>query len=405
MKNMKAPVGLIALFAGLSAVAVPMISSDPGVTLTQRGRRLAEVTYTLSGGPAIVTVDFCTNGVSIGACNVTSLAGDVNKLVSDGAHKLTWNVFADWPGHTITNGSLTAVVTAWSPSCPPPYMALDLSGAKGTFYYPCAEAVPGGVTNDLYKTDKLLMRKIEACNRTFRMGSSPNEAGYSTTQRARLVTLTKDFWIGIYPVTQRQQFLAIGNLAQCSFTDKEDSNLRPANGCSNKNVRNNTSVSGNPGNGSILTALRAVTGEPLDVPTEAQWEFACRAGTGTYLYSGANLEDKNAATSERLGKLAWYAGNAGGETHPVGLKEPNAFGLYDMIGNVSELVLDQYNDIATNDQVTDPLPTNGNGQIFRGGSYASQLLQCSPAHRWTGAPISWSSVSPERGFRCALTIQ
>ena len=386
------------------AQAVPTIDAK-SVTFEQKGAKRAKITYSLTGAPAIVTVDIRTNGVSIGAAHFTSLAGDVNKLVSiDGTHTLTWNVYEDWPDCKITDESLTAVVTAWSPNYPPDYMTVDLSGAKGTFYYTCAEALPGGVSNDLYKTDKLLMRKIHACNKTFRMGGANNELrnGYSSTEKAHLVTLTQDYWIGVYPFTQRQQFLTLGNVNNCTFTDKPDSNLRPANGGSNKIFRNTDNVNASPASGSVLAAVRSVTGLSIDLPTEAQWEFACRAGTETSLYSGQDIED--ITKSVWLDKLAWYADNADGETHPVGLKEPNAFGLYDMLGNVGELVLDKYND-PNNDPVTDPLPTGGNGHIYKGGAFCDPASSCRPARRWTGSAIGWSATGADHGFRCALTIK
>ncbi len=381
--------------------AAPQIGPN-SVTLAQRGSQRISVTYLLTGGPAVVTVDFQTNGVSIGAARFTSLEGDVNQRVANGEHSLTWNVSEDWPEFKATGNSLTAVVTAWTDDCPPDYMALDLTGTEGTRYYTCAEAVPGGVTNDLYKTDRLLMRKIHACNKTFRMGSPAADLGHSSTETPHLVTFTKDFWLGVYPVTQRQQFLAYGNIDQCTFTDEADSATRPANGGSNKIFRNNTSVTGNPNSPSVLRSLRAVTGVNLDLPTEAQWEFACRAGVDSALYSGWDLDD--VTTSDRLGELAWYAGNSGGETHPVGQKKPNAFGLYDMLGNVRELVLDMFSDPQSYNPTTDPVAANGNGQIYKGGSFNDPSGSCRTARRWTGSAIGWSATSPMYGFRCAMNI-
>ncbi len=391
----------LAVMSAMAAAAAPQI--EPGsVALSQRGSQRLCVSYRLSGGPAVVTVDFRTNNVSVGAARFTSLTGDVNKRVENGARSLTWNVTEDWPEFKATNNALTAVVTAWTDDCPPDYMALDLTGTEGTRYYTCAAAVPGGVTNDLYKTDRLLMRKIPACNQTFRMGSPAADLGHSSTETPHLVTFTKDFWLGVYPVTQRQQLLAHGNIDQCTFTNEADSATRPANGGSNKIFRNNTSVTGNPNSPSVLRSLRTVTGVNLDLPTEAQWEFACRAGVDAALYSGWDLDDLT--TSARLGELAWYAGNSGGETHPVGLKTPNAFGLYDMLGNVRELVLDQFSDPQSYNPTMDPVVATGNGQIYKGGSFNDPSESCRTAKRWTGGSIGWSATSPMYGFRCAMNI-
>ncbi len=393
---------VIAFAAACHAVAATPLIADGSVVLSQRGSRRLCVAYRLTDGPAVVTVDFQTNGVSVGAEHFTNLEGDVNKLVESGEHSLIWNVAKEWPGFAVTDDSLTAVVTAWTEACPPDYLALDLTGVSAAKYYTCAEAVPGGVTNDLYKTEKLLMRKIPAGDTTFRMGAPSYEPGNTNdTEKAHLVTLTKDFWIGVYPFTQRQQQIVFGNINQCTFTNLDDSATRPANGGSNKIFRNNADVNSNPGSGSVLRVIRNVTGLAIDLPTEAQWEFACRAGVGTSLYSGWDLEDLT--TSERLAELGWYAGNSNAETHPVGQKKPNAFGLYDMLGNVGELVLDQFTDASYN-PATDPV-NNGNGHIYKGGSFSEPAGNCRPARRWTGSAIRWSATDPVHGFRCALVIQ
>lgn len=387
------------------AQAVPTIDAN-SVTFEQKGAQRAKITYSLTGAPAIVTVDIRTNGVSIGAANFTSLSGDVNKLVTiDGTHTLTWNVYEDWPDCKITDESLTAVVTAWSPSYPPDYMALDLSGAKGTLYYTCAESLPGGVSNALYKTDKLLLRKIHAADKTFRMGAPTTELGTSNWREyPHLVTLTADFWLGVYPITQRQQFLACGNVNQCTCTDAADSALRPANNGSCQIFRGQLDGTNRnkPTSDSVLGKLRTLTGADLDVPTEAQWEFACRAGAGTSLYTGWDVED--ATTSARLDEIGWYKGNSNEETHPVGLKKPNAFGLYDMLGNVSNLVLDNYRDGDSNKTwVTDPIFLSGTATLFRGGGFTSVPTGCRAATRsWN---VGWSAQNAIYGLRVASSIK
>ena len=399
---------VLAAVASLTVAAdadVPTIDAG-SVTMTQRGQQRARIAYSLSGAPAIVTVDIRTNGVSVGAANLISLSGDVNRLVeTDGRHTLTWNVYEDLPGLLITDESLTAVVTAWRPECPPDYLAANLSGTKEIRYYTSAEAVPGGVTNDLYKTEWLLMRKIHACNKTFRMGAPAAEPGVSSyAEDVHFVTLTNDFYIGVYPVTQRRGALVGADLSACTFTNREDSAFRPVNGGCFRSLYGDlcNSRAKRPTLDSLLRKIHDATGLDINAPSEAQWEFACRAGTATSLYTGLDIE--NTTTSERLGRIAWYAGNAEGETHPVGLKEPNAFGLYDMQGNVCEVVRDRFVDNLDERDGVDPLITDGNGGIlFKGGSFEKSSGQCRISCR-VAENGGWRAASPSYGARCLITL-
>ena len=112
----------------------------------------------------------------------------------------------------------------------------------------------------------------------------------------------------------------------------------------------------------------------LTLPTEAQWEYACRAGrSGPYSGSGV------------LDEMAWHSGNSGGRSHPIGQKKPNAFGLYDMQGNHWEWCEDIYDAGSyqkTNSGNADPLSTSGSGRrVFRGGSWNRNAQRCRVADR------------------------
>ena len=100
---------------------------------------------------------------------------------------------------------------------------------------------------------------------------------------------------------------------------------------------------GKPDEKSFLGRLRAGASQAMDLPTEAQWEYACRAGTTRALNDpSANKGEGADCTEENAAKIAWFAGDSGKETHDVGLKAPNAWGLYDMCGNVSQWCLDSF---------------------------------------------------------------
>ncbi len=121
--------------------------------------------------------------------------------------------------------------------------------------------------------------------------------------------------------------------------------------------------------------MSRITGKTYRLPTEAEWEYACRAGTTTRFYFG---DDAN-----QLGDYAWYDGNSQNTTHPVGQKKPNAWGLYDMSGNVWESCEDNWHDNYKN------APKDGSAwlikdnysQILRGGSWYNDPVNCRSAYR------------------------
>ncbi|MDR1241240.1 MAG: formylglycine-generating enzyme family protein, partial [Deltaproteobacteria bacterium] len=132
------------------------------------------------------------------------------------------------------------------------------------------------------------------------------------------------------------------------------------------------------------------------LPTEAEWEYAARAGsTGVYSFGD---------DAGQLEKYAWYGEDSrwGGSTHPVGQKQPNAWGLYDMYGNVWEWVQDWYGkEYYSNSPGTDPKgPSSGSSRVLRGGSWYDIAKYCRPAYRISFTPgIRRSDI----GFRLALS--
>ena len=129
------------------------------------------------------------------------------------------------------------------------------------------------------------------------------------------------------------------------------------------------------------------------LPTEAEWEYACRAGTETEYFFG---ED-----SDELGRYAWYSGNSNGKTHPVGQMESNPWGLYDMHGNVWEWVSDWYGSYE-NATVTDPSgPATGSARVFRGGGWGSAAEGLRSAYRRSASPGNRIILL---GFRLVRTI-
>ena len=135
----------------------------------------------------------------------------------------------------------------------------------------------------------------------------------------------------------------------------------------------------------------------FDLPTEAQWEYACRGGTETSLNSGKELTS-GIDSCFNLDEVAWYSGNSRGRTHTVGRKRPNAYGLCDMHGNVWEWCRDWYGFYCGDE--TDPSgPPAGSGRVFRGGSWYDGAVRCRAAYRSYASP---GNCTFDVGFRIAL---
>ena len=212
-----------------------------------------------------------------------------------------------------------------------------------------------GVTNDVkYKTTHLVMRKIPAGGVVWEAGDDAAAVVGRIARADELyIKLTQDFFIGVFELTQNQYERLYGSNPS-SFKDEADSAYRPAENFERFLVHGNPNPSGTKGVitgepvawptnsylhdvglNTTLDKLRKKTGNvEFDLPMAAQWEFACRAGSTNALYNG------KAQTIANVNELAWNEQNAGSTTHVVGVKPPNAYGLYDMLGNVSEFVHD-----------------------------------------------------------------
>ena len=348
---------VLSLAAASLGAAVPSIKAN-SVTFSQdEGTRLVTISYELENAPAIVTVDIQTNGVSIGAENFRDLGGDVNMKVIAGKHQITWQPLVEWPSapQHLRAQNAKAVVKAWACDDPPPYVIVDLAAEKTYRFYSCAEAIPGGLTNNAsYKMDKLVMRRIPAKNVTWRMGTPSNERGTSDaihpSEIPHYVMLTNDYYMGVFEFTfkQLQHITTTTFFNAVTKTPTTDYDTYPATMLTIIDLRGNNT--GTPGSGagttlpddldevhanSLLNCLRTLTGLKFNVPSEAQWEYACRAGTSTGFSNG-----REATGWAAIDDYAWTYNNAGGVIHPVGLKLPNPWGLYDMHGNADEYTLD-----------------------------------------------------------------
>ena len=258
--------------------------------------------------------------------------------------------------------------------------------------------------NKIKAFDEIINNMIECPAGSFIMGSpaagersekllgfltikGAGEIGRNNDEILHEVIISKPFKIGRYPLTQ-MLFRAIKGFNPSAFK------------CDDNPVEN---VSWIEAKDFCEILNREFTdkipkGYKFDLPTEAQWEYACRAGTTTALNNGKNLSSLDGFCSN-LDEVAWYKGNACDSTHPVGQKKPNAWCIYDMHGNVNEWCRDWYSNYSSS-SVTDPDGADeGHSKVRRGGSWSSDLKKCRSACRQVETP---NYKEDHIGFRLAL---
>jgi len=367
------------------------------LVVTQReGTKLVELSYdVLSTETNAVTVSLVVSNGAL-AVSCPSMTGDVGVGVAVGPNKLmVWDAGADWNGH--------AADLILSVFVPPLYLLIDLSVGTAATSYPVSylSADPSGGWTDEHKTTKLVLRRIPAG--TFAMGSPSDEVGRSRGETQHTVTLTEDFYMGVFELTQKQWELVMGDTPSQYKSDKY-----PVEKVSYNDIRGSSSGAGWPANGhvdatSFMGKLRQRTGlAELDLPTEAQWEYACRAGT-IRAYNdqtknsgeGSDCLTTGSGTDANLEPLGVYGANDPGHEANVGTKQANTWGLYDMHGNVYEWCLDWHGTYPGT--VTDPAgASSGSYRVWRGGYRGSYARYCRSAFR-NGLVPNARSVS--LGFR------
>ena len=228
-------------------------------------------------------------------------------------------------------------------------------------------------------TNSLGMEFVPIPAGTFWMGSDDDDSDALVDEKPRHeVEILRSFFLGKYPVTQAQWESVMG-----SNPSKFKGADLPVEMVSWDDVQE------------FIRKLNAQEGhDRYRLPTEAEWEYACRAGSETAYYFG---DDK-----DQLEDYAWYWDSSGEETRPVGQKKPNAWGLYDMHGNVFEWVRDWYGDYIE-DFVRDPEgPRAGEYRVLRGGSWFVYTRFCRSASRSFSKP---DTREVNYGFRLALSLE
>ncbi len=225
-------------------------------------------------------------------------------------------------------------------------------GGKSSFAFDVAEF---GNFTETYAGLNLEM--IAVTGGTFTMGSSNSESDESPPHTVSV----GNFYMGKYEVTQAQWYAVMKN---------SPSRFGNCNNCPVENVSWNDIQE-------FLQKLNRGTGKNYRLPTEAEWEYAAKGGQG-YTYAG----------SDNIDQVAWYDGNSGSKTHPVGQKKPNGYGLYDMTGNVWEWCSDWYSsDYYESSPAANPQgPSSGSDRVLRGGSWGYDAQDCRVANRIFNGP-------------------
>lgn len=424
-----------------AAWAVPSIPRNSVKLVENNEGDAIKVSYVLSGDPAVVTLSFEADGAPVDETRYLGLSGDVNCLVQPGARLITLRGYTPF---WIDRSTVKATLRAWCTNSPPDYMVVHLTNTPvNVNYYANTNAIPGGIQDRYYKSFGLTMRKIPAAGRVWTMGKPPLTKGLESYNNAARhdVKLTEDYYIGVYEYTCGNEHGRVP-AKRNETTDWRSTDLRrwgvpdnteyPYTLLAYEYIRGRSDYgdfgAGWPAAGhdlststdypnagfdpSIIRNLRQITGIEFDVPTEAQWEFACQ-GDGTIpFYNGypdasrpyevlTSSAEGNAIYHKTVDEYAWHGCNSSNENsrtvalHPVGQKLPNSYGLYDMLGNAIEWVLDCAAAYDTSqNQAVDPVgataataENEGTGlmrpkRVLKGGSYNLRPAYVNSFMRW-----------------------
>ena len=337
-------------------------------------------------------------------------------------YSITWYANLDWPG--VAEKEIRAVVTARAPDNPPDYMVVDIDG-KGVRYYPAVEFLPGGLFgNPIYRTSSLVLRRIHARNITWKMGK-----GETTPNKEHSVTLASDYFMGVFEVTQAQYYwmgcfggsLDEGYKIPSLFKLEGYRAMRPVENIGYANARNNDFPTA-PKPTSILGRLRTSTGMDFDLPYEAQWEYACRAGNDNYHWGDGSVYNATANDPNCPSRHKNNGGAINGSTsYSDAIKatctpeygtaivgesgNPNLWGLYDMHGNVAEWCLDRYwKDLTEHDADGDGIPDKAStgDRVCRGGYWTRGSNEY--AMSFARNSVAASTASATIGMRVAYTL-
>ena len=416
--------------------------ADPTITISRIQQRYpwngyVDIDYTVAGVPEGQEGDYyvqftVSNDVTKTSFVLDNFADDSRlAFASNGTWRATWRSGAMPVERFLARNVEFKAAVMFDPGCNGArtpyrmikYLVIDLTEGPEATSYPISteyyentgasqELANVKYNADEYKTNKLVLRRI--LRGTFTMGSPTTETGrqlvnWMNKETQHEVTLTKDYYIGVFPVTQTQWLKVMGGTNPSSYKGNTDAATCPVEMVSYQMIRGATKgiavpITGEVDAGSFLKLLRDKTGlTDLDLPTEAQWEYATRAGTTDSTYFGNNVT----ADATLLKAHIWYNGNSASKTHGVGQFPSNPWGLYDTLGNVWEWCRDRVTVAPSHDlgsaAATDPLSevSNGNGTL-RGGDWYNDATSSRSACRAGDTAVSGTTVNC--GFRLSRPL-
>ncbi len=413
-------VALCLMASGLSSVELQAVEVTQPIVPAKVQQRYPwnglvdiQLTNAQANAKVILSAKDMTTGQSLTVKTLTlggeAFTNGVSVVTNDSVH-LVWDTVSDVGENVIVTNARFFATLKFEPL----YMVVDLSGGTNVTTYPItyrAGAPSRGWTIE-YKMTKLVMRRIESG--TFTMGSPSDEAGRESGETQHTVILTQDYWMGVFEITQKQYELVMGTnpsywrpregkdyLYRCPVERVTYDKIRGTGYGDLWPTHNQVDAD------SFMGRLRGKTDMLFDLPTEAQWEYVCRAGTSTALNNGKNLTSTNscsnmAAVGRYLnnhndGKGGWY------EYHAiVGQYKPNAWGFYDMHGNVYEWCLDWYGTLSSTTATNPKGGMSGSYRVIRGGSWSTDASGCRSATRYYCRP---SNCYQTIGFRVACSAE
>ena len=338
-----------------------------------------------------------------------------------GQHRITWNASADG----VTNYTEQAEFLVKIAHYAEVYMVIDLLSGKDSagnvcYHVDFLSGTPsGGFNKEEYKSSKIVLRRIHPCS--YLAGSPAGTGGEanrnSTKEKQHGVILSQPYYIGLFEVTQAQYKNVVGgNPSGFPGLGQE---LHPVENLDYGAIRGSTATTANPPTQTSFMGLLCqrckssdkdgnyvvdVTG--FDLPTEFQWEYACRAGTAKAFNRTDDFDNTDgSAQKAELELLGRYKDNGGSADHhaAVGSYQSNAWGLYDMHGNVQELCRDLYcDDPTTLNQVVNPTGAASDTRgVARGGGYSSSYDGCRSAFR---NDRNLNGKNSAVGFRLSRTL-